>query len=62
MHAQAKDPVCEVGDVFTKLNGTDTSGLGHTEFASMLKELPIGEEFTIEVVKPKRAPDRPVNT
>lgn len=46
-----------VGDHIAKINGTDLTGCRHFEVARMLKEIPIGSEFSIEAVSPKMAFD-----
>jgi hypothetical protein len=46
-----------VGDHIQSINGSDLTGCRHFEVARMLKEIPIGMEFTIIVVEPKRAFD-----
>jgi len=45
-----------VGDHIAKINSTDLTGCRHFEVARMLKEIPIGTEFTMEVVSPQLAP------
>ncbi|EGD79860.1 GIPC PDZ domain-containing protein [Salpingoeca rosetta] len=46
-----------VGDHISNINGTDLTGCRHFEVARMLKEIPIGSEFTLTVVEPKKAFD-----
>jgi len=46
-----------VGDHIQSINGQDLTGCRHFEVARMLKEIPIGTEFTITKVEPKRAFD-----
>merc|ERR1712021_317141 len=46
-----------VGDHIAKINGTDLKGCRHFEVARTLKEIPIGSEFSIAVVKPQKAFD-----
>lgn len=46
-----------VGDHIASINGTDLTGCRHFEVARMLKEIPIGTQFTMEVVAPKMAFD-----
>lgn len=46
-----------VGDHIAKINGTDLTGCRHFEVARMLKEIPIGSEFSIVCVEPKKAFD-----
>lgn len=43
-----------VGDHIQAINGTDLTGCRHFEVARMLKEIPIGSEFTISAVEPKK--------
>jgi hypothetical protein len=51
------NPGIEVGDHIAKINGTDLKGCRHFEVARTLKEIPIGSEFSIAVVKPQKAFD-----
>ena len=44
-----------VGDHIASINGTDLTGCRHFEVARMLKEIPIGSEFSLTVVEPKKA-------
>nr|6X22_A Chain A, mbGIPC protein [Monosiga brevicollis] len=44
-----------VGDHIAKINGTDLNGCRHFEVARMLKEIPIGSEFTMICVEPKKS-------
>eukprot|EP00043_Microstomoeca_roanoka_P026599 m.12159 g.12159 ORF g.12159 m.12159 type:complete len:296 (+) comp6774_c0_seq2:529-1416(+) len=46
-----------VGDHIAGINGTDLTGCRHFEVARMLKEIPIGAEFTMAVFEPKKAFD-----
>lgn len=46
-----------VGDHIQAINGTDLTGCRHFEVARMLKEIPIGSEFTLAAVEPKKAFD-----
>merc|ERR1711907_827661 len=46
-----------VGDHIAKINGTDLTGCRHFEVARMLKEIPIGSEFTLTAVEPKKSFD-----
>lgn len=46
-----------VGDHIQAINGTDLTGCRHFEVARMLKEIPIGSEFTLSAVEPKKAFD-----
>jgi len=46
-----------VGDHIQAINGTDLTGSRHFEVARLLKEIPIGSEFTITAVDPKKAFD-----
>lgn len=46
-----------VGDHIKEINGTDLTGCRHFEVARMLKEIPIGSEFSIVCVEPKKAFD-----
>jgi hypothetical protein len=44
-----------VGDHIARINGTDLTGCRHFEVARMLKEIPIGSEFTLICVEPKKS-------
>lgn len=44
-----------MGDHIASINGNDLTGCRHFEVARMLKEIPIGAEFTLTVVEPKKA-------
>ena len=44
-----------VGDHIQSINGTDLTGSRHFEVARMLKEIPIGSEFTITLIEPRKA-------
>lgn len=46
-----------VGDHLKSINGTDLTGCRHFEVARMLKEIPVGSEFSIELTSPKQAFD-----
>lgn len=46
-----------VGDHLKSINGTDLTGCRHFEVARMLKEIPIGSEFGLEMTSPKQAFD-----
>jgi len=46
-----------VGDHIQKINGTSLEGCRHFEVARMLKEIPIGSQFTITRVSPMKAFD-----
>jgi len=46
-----------VGDHLKSINGTDLTGCRHFEVARMLKEIPIGSEFGLELTSPKLAMD-----
>lgn len=46
-----------VGDHLAAINGTDLTGCRHFEVARMLKEIPIGSEFSVKVTSPKLAMD-----
>ena len=46
-----------VGDHISSINGTDLTGSRHFEVARMLKEIPVGSEFSITCVEPKKAFD-----
>lgn len=46
---------CKVGDHIASINGTDLTGCRHFEVARMLKEIPIGAEFSLELTEPKMA-------
>jgi len=50
-------PNIGVGDHIQAINGTDLTGSRHFEVARLLKEIPIGSEFTITAVEPKKAFD-----
>jgi len=47
----------DVGDHVSAINGTSLEGSRHFEVARMLKEIPIGSEFSVGVTHPKLAPD-----
>lgn len=47
----------KVGDHLAAINGTDLTGCRHFEVARMLKEIPIGSEFSVKVTSPKLAMD-----
>lgn len=49
--------VC-VGDHIAAINGTDLTGCRHFEVARMLKEIPVGSEFTVKLTEPKKAFDQ----
>jgi hypothetical protein len=51
--AKAKNVV--VGDHIQSINGTDLTGCRHFEVARMLKEIPIGSQFTLVLVEPRKA-------
>jgi hypothetical protein len=51
--ARVKD--CVVGDHIKAINGTDLTGCRHFEVARMLKEIPIGSEFSLVLTEPKKA-------
>jgi hypothetical protein len=44
-----------VGDAILAINGTDLTNCRHFEVARMLKEIPIGSEFTLLNVEPKQS-------
>lgn len=46
-----------VGDHIAAINGTDLTGCRHFEVARTLKEIPIGMEFSLQLVEPKKAFD-----
>jgi len=46
---------CQVGDHIKSINGSDLTGCRHFEVARMLKEIPIGSEFALELTEPKKA-------
>jgi len=46
-----------VGDHIKMINGTDLTGCRHFDVARMLKEIPVGSEFTLVNVEPKKAFD-----
>lgn len=48
---------CVVGDHIQSVNGVDLTGSRHFEVAKMLKEIPIGSEFTMTLVEPQKAFD-----
>jgi hypothetical protein len=43
----------KVGDHIEKINGTDLTGCRHFEVARMLKEIPIGSEFSLDLISPQ---------
>ena len=47
-----KIKVIEVGDHLEKINSTSLIGRRHFEVAKMLKEIPMGETFTVRLVEP----------
>ena len=47
----------KVGDHLSAINGTDLTGTRHFEVARMLKEIPIGSEFSVNVTHPNLAAD-----
>jgi len=47
----------KVGDHIVSINGTDLTGTRHFEVARMLKEIPIGSEFAVDVYHPNVAGD-----
>jgi len=51
----SKVPNVSVGDHIKAINGTDLTNCRHFEVARMLKEIHIGQEFTLVVVEPKKA-------
>lgn len=54
-HLQARVAACQVGDHIKAINGTDLTGCRHFEVARMLKEIPIGAEFSVVLTEPKKA-------
>lgn len=44
-----------MGDHIKAINGTDLTGCRHFEVARMLKEIPIGSEFSLVLTEPKKA-------
>ncbi|KAJ8039700.1 PDZ domain-containing protein GIPC1 [Holothuria leucospilota] len=52
------DKLVDVGDHIEAINGTSMVGSRHFEVARMLKELPVGEMFTLSIVQPRRAFDK----
>jgi len=48
---------CGVGDHIQSINGQDLTGSRHFEVARILKEIPIGSEFSLTLVEPKKAFD-----
>lgn len=53
----SRNPGVAVGDHIQSINGTDLTGSRHFEVARMLKEIPIGSEFSITLVEPRKAFD-----
>jgi len=51
----AKAKNVAVGDHIQAINGTDLTGCRHFEVARMLKEIPIGSQFTMTLVEPRKA-------
>jgi hypothetical protein len=50
---QARAQGVVAGDHIAAINGTDLVGSRHFEVARMLKEIPIGSEFTLKLTSPK---------
>ena len=53
----ASTGIVKVGDHLCMINGTDLTGTRHFEVARMLKEIPIGSEFSVNVTHPNLAAD-----
>jgi len=53
----ASAPNVKVGAHIASINGTDLTGCRHFEVARMLKEIPIGSEFSMGMTLPKEAFD-----
>lgn len=49
------DKLVDVGDHIESINGISMVGSRHFEVARTLKELPVGETFTLSIVQPRRA-------
>ena len=45
----------KIGDHVAQINDKNVVGMRHFEVAKMLRELPVGEEFTLNLVEPLRA-------
>ncbi|PIK34405.1 putative PDZ domain-containing protein GIPC1-like [Apostichopus japonicus] len=52
------DKIVDVGDHIESINGNSMLKCRHFEVARMLKELPVGEVFTLTIVQPRRAFDQ----
>jgi len=50
----SKYPDVKVGDHVALINDTDVVGMRHFEVAKMLRELPVGEDFTLKLIEPLR--------
>ncbi|XP_054764300.1 PDZ domain-containing protein GIPC1-like [Lytechinus pictus] len=50
-----KNGYVEVGDHIVKINSTEMIGCRHYEVARALKDLPVGEEFTMKLIRPHKA-------
>jgi len=48
---------CGVGDHIQSINGLNLTGSRHFEVAKLLKEIPVGSEFTMTLTEPKKAFD-----
>lgn len=48
-------PNIAVGDHIASIDGHDLTGCRHFEVARMLKEIPIGSEFVLKAVEPKKS-------
>ena len=53
----ASTGILKVGDHLCTINGTDLTGVRHFEVARLLKEIPIGTEFSVSVTHPNLAAD-----
>lgn len=56
------DKIVDVGDHIESINGNSMLKCRHFEVARMLKELPVGEVFTLTIVQPRRAFGKPAIT
>lgn len=52
------DKIVDVGDHIESINGNSVVKCRHFEVARMLKELPVGQVFTMTIVQPRRAFDQ----
>ena len=53
--SQSRIATVVVGDHIQNINGQNLTGQRHFEVAKLLKEIPVGSEFTMIVVEPKKA-------